>query len=117
MFDTAIPSVDSHKHLGIFLSDDGSWHFHINYVKDKAWTRVNIMKRLRYQLDRRSLEVIYLSFVRPILEYADAIWDNCTQYEKDELDKIQNECARIVTGCTRLVSLRLLQIESGLERY
>ena len=25
------------------------------------------------------------------------IWDNCTQYEKLELDKIQNEAARIVT--------------------
>ena len=59
--------------------------------------------------------MIYLSFIRPILEYADVIWNNCTQYEKDDLDKIQNECARIVTGCTRLVSLRLLHIESGWE--
>ena len=115
MFDIAIPIVESHKHLGIFFSDGGNWHSYINYIIGKAWSRVNIMKRLRYQLDRRSLEVTYLSFIRPILEYADVVWSNCTQYDKDELDKIQTECARIVTGCTRLVSLRLLKIESGWE--
>ena len=115
MFNTSIPSVDSHKHLGVFLSNDGSWHQQINYIKDKAWSRVNVMKRLRYRLDRKSLEVVYISFIRPILEYACVIWDNCTQYEKDELDKIQNEAARVVTGCTRLVSLRQLQIECGWE--
>ena len=48
-----------------------------------------------YQLDRKSLEQIYLSFVQPLLEYGDVIWDNCTLYEKDELNKIQNEAARI----------------------
>lgn len=39
------------------------------------------------------------------------IWDNCTQYEKLELDKIQNEAARIVTGATKLVSLNALYNE------
>ena len=26
-----------------------------------------------------------LSFIRPVLEYADVIWNNCTQYESNEL--------------------------------
>ena len=34
----------------------------------------------------------------PLLEYADVIWDKCTLYEKQELDNIQNEAARIATG-------------------
>ena len=36
-------------------------------------------------------------------------------YHKEELDKIQNEAARIVTGCTKLVSLSDLSRESGWE--
>ena len=48
-----------------------------------------------------------------LLEYADVVWDNCTQYEADELEKIQIEAARIVTGATRLVSLNLLYCETG----
>ena len=51
------------------------------------------MRKLKFKLDRKSLETIYLTFIRPLLEYGDVIWDNCTQYEKNELDKIQNEAA------------------------
>ena len=62
-------------------------------------------------MDRKSFEIIYKTFVRPILEYEDVIWDNCTQYEKQELDKIQTEAARIATGTTKLVSLTALYKE------
>ncbi len=59
---------------------------------------------------------MYFIFIRPILEYADIVWDNCTQHEKDELEKIQLEAARIVTGATKLVSLDLLYKETGWEK-
>ena len=49
------------------------------------------MRKLKFKLDRKALETIYLVFIRPILEYSDVISDNCTQYVKNELDKIQNE--------------------------
>ena len=110
-----IKEVDTHKHLGIFLSKDGTWHKHIDYIKTKAWARINIMRKLKFQLDRRSLEIIYTTFIRPILEYGNEIWDNCTQYEKEEIDKIQNEAARIATGTTKLVSIETLYSEIGWE--
>ena len=115
MLNESIAEVDSHKHLGIFLSSDGSWHDHINYIKNKAWQRINIMRKLKHNLDRKSLEIIYTSFIRPILEYADVIWDNCSQYEKQELEKIQHEAARIATGATKLVSIIELYKEIGWE--
>ena len=61
------------------------------------------MRKLKFKLDRKSLETIYIAFIRPLLVYADVIWDNCSQYEKDELEKIQNEAARIATGTTKLI--------------
>ena len=106
-----IAEVNTHKHLGLYLSNDCTWHHHINYIKDKAWFRINIMRKLKFKLDRKSLEIIYTTFIRPILEYGDVIWDNCTQYEKLELEKIQNEAARIATGTTKLVSLNSLYKE------
>ena len=57
--------------------------------------------------------MIYFSFVRPILEYGDVVWNNMPQYLKDDLDKIQNEAARIVSGCSKLVSLSDLREECG----
>ena len=67
------------------------------------------MRKLEFKLDRKSLEIIYTAFIRPILEYENIVWDNCAQYEKEELElKIQHEAARIATGNSRLVSLNLL---------
>jgi hypothetical protein len=79
---TPISSVAYHKHLGVTFSNDGSWHIHINSIKERAWKRIHIMRSLKFQLDRTSLETLYLTFVRPLLEYADVLYDNCTQYEK-----------------------------------
>ena len=101
MLDQQIKEVESHKHLGVILSNDCSWQKHIDYIKKKAWTRINIMRRLKYDLDRKSLETIYKSFIRPLLEYADVILDNCTQQNKNELELIQLEAARISTGATK----------------
>ena len=89
MDNQVIIEVDSHKHLGVFLSNDCTWHKHIDYVKEKAWDRINVMRRLKFCLDRKSLETIYLTFIRPIIEYVDVACGNCTNYEKQELDKIQ----------------------------
>ena len=72
---------------------------------------MNVMRRLKFCLDRKSLETIYLTFIRPILEYADVVWN----YEKQELDKIQTEAARIMTGATKLLSLYALFDEVNWE--
>ena len=79
--------VSSHKHLGLTFSEDLSWHEHFEYIKSRAWGRINIMRKLKFQLNRRSLQIIYFSFIRPLLEYADDVWDNCFQYEANELEK------------------------------
>ena len=59
------------------------------------------MRKLKFKLDKKSLETIYIIFIRPLLEYGDNSWDNCIQANKNELDKIQNEAARIATGATK----------------
>jgi hypothetical protein len=50
---------------------------------------------------------MYFSYVRPILEYADVIWDNCPNYIKEKLQHINYEAARIKTGDTKLTSIRM----------
>ena len=105
-----IQSVPSHKHLRVFLSSDCS---HVDFIKEKALTRINVMRKSKFPFDRKSLEKIFMCFIRPLLEYGDVIWDNCTLYEKNELDKIQNEAARIATGAAKLVSYNHLTMKSA----
>ena len=102
-----IINVIFHKHLGLTISQDCSWHDHLELVKAKAWHRINNMRRLRFQFDRKSLQIIYLSFIMPLLEYADVVWDNCTQQEANDLEKNQNEATHIVTRATKLGAMGL----------
>ena len=110
---TQIAEVNSHKHLGIIFSNDCSWHEHLELVKTQS------METNQYnaqtQLDRKSLQTIYFSFISPLLEYADVVWNNCTQYESNEFDKIQDEAAKIVTGATKLASIDSLHTKTGWE--
>ena len=108
-----IITVESHKHLGLTFTNDISWHEHLNNIKTKAWHRINVMRKLKSQLNRKSLQIIYFSFIRPLLEYADVVWDNCTQYEANKLEKIQHSAARIVSGVTKLVSIKKILKEVG----
>ena len=71
------------------------------------------MRKLKFQLDRKSLEIINTCFIRPILEYCNEIGDNCADNEKEDLKNIQKEAARIATGTTKLVSIENLNSEIG----
>ena len=76
-----INNVANHKHLGLILSNDLSWQDHLDYIKTKDWSRINVMRKLKFQQVRNSLQVIYMSFIRLLLEYADVVLDNCAQYK------------------------------------
>ena len=56
---------------------------------------------------------MYKSFILPILDYADVVWDNCTQYQSDALEDIQLEVIRTITGAVRGTSHQKLYKESG----
>ena len=53
----------------------------------------NGIRILKFKLDRESHETNYLTFIRPIHEYGYVVWNNCSRYEHDELEKIQIQTA------------------------
>ena len=58
-----IQEVKFHKHLGVYLSSDSPGTSILIIYKQKAWTRLNIMRKLNFNLDRKSLETIYISSI------------------------------------------------------
>ncbi|MCG8095193.1 MAG: hypothetical protein JAZ17_16505 [Candidatus Thiodiazotropha endolucinida] len=114
LFDnTPIKFVENHKHLGLTFSNNGQWHKHIENIITSASKVIGIMRKLKYTFNRFSLNQIYISYVLPILEYSSIVWDGCTVQDRQTLEKIQNEAARVVTGLTRSVSLENLYRECG----
>ena len=52
-----------------------------------------------------------MSFIRPRLEYGDIICDNCTNQQKSDIESVQNEAARIVTGATKYCNVNSMLAE------
>lgn len=71
-----IQEVSTHKHLELNFSNNGHWVQHIDDIVKKASSRLQILREHKYELNRRSLETLFFSYIRPILEYADVICDN-----------------------------------------
>ncbi len=108
MNNVVLDSTSEHTHLGLTFSDDGRWNSHISSCLNKAWQRIGILRSLKFILKRSCLERLYFTSIRPLLEYGDIIWDNCSNELKNDMDAVQKEAARIVTGATKLCSLENL---------
>ena len=58
---------------------------------------------------------MYLVYIRPLLEYACEVWDDCGIGYSDKLEKIQLDAARIVTGLPIFTKSEYLYAETGWE--
>jgi hypothetical protein len=110
-----INQQNSHIHLGLHFQSDGTWSNHISCIYDKACKRLNILRLLKHTLHRKTLIKIYFAFIRPVLEYGDVVWCNCTKENSELLGKIQIMAARIITGLRVNSSKTNLYNELGWE--
>jgi hypothetical protein len=74
------------------------YFLHINTIIAKTFKQVAVLGKLKFKVSRNFIETLYLIFIRPLLEYAGEVWDNCTLADSERLEKIQLEAACIVTG-------------------
>ena len=90
----ALTKVQSHRHLGVILSHDLRWSSHVDYILTKATRLLSVLRRLRSSLDQESLSHMYLTYIRPILEYACTAWGNLGTTQVDRLERFQRRAAR-----------------------
>ena len=75
-----IVEVKKYKYLGVHLSLDLKWDTHITTICHKSKKLLGLMYRRFYTtVDPIFLCRLYLSLVRPILEYTCQVWDPYTQ--------------------------------------
>lgn len=96
-----VEEVDVHTHLGLTFASDLSWSNHISNIYLKASKKLNILKSLKFKLNRSTLAIFYKCFVRPNFEYADVIWDNCSEFDSQLLEDLQYDAAKVVTGAMK----------------
>ena len=98
IFGVPIEKVSSSKLLGVYISDDLKWESHIQYVYDKAASRVYFLCMLRHaSVPNEDLVGIYLSILRPLLEYACQVWHpGLTLHQGKVLESVQKRALKII---------------------
>lgn len=93
---TAITTVNQYKYLGLTITSNLSWKTHIEGITSAALRRLWFLKhRMRHCTSKTKL-VAYTTLVRPLLEYADVVWDPHTQTEIYLLERVQNKSLRFI---------------------
>jgi hypothetical protein len=59
-----------------------------------------MMRRIKQFVPKSTLVKIYNAIVLSHFDYCSLVWDNCCDYLKNRLQKLQNRAARIITAKT-----------------
>ncbi|KAI8515774.1 hypothetical protein Bbelb_065870 [Branchiostoma belcheri] len=92
-----IERVVTFKLLGVQISADLTWDAHVQYMLSKTRPRIYYLAAARKAgLPSDVLTQIYLSFIRPILEYASPVWGGLPIRLTHILEGVQKRCCRIM---------------------
>ena len=109
-----IPIEVNHKHLGLNISSDLRFHFHVKEIIKKANVALSPLYPVAAYIPRHVLNQIYITYVRPIFDYADVVYHgNITVTDSLALERVQNRAARLITGAFRRTSTDALLQELG----
>ena len=96
--DNYIDRVTQANVLGVTLSSDLSWNAHVDTIVSKDRKRVFTI----YQLKRAGIRQcdllrVYVTVIRPVLEYACPVWhSSLPMYLSDHIETIQKRCLRSI---------------------
>ena len=107
-----LTQVEHHKHLGLTVSKNLGWSEDVTNILKSVSPMASVIKQLKYDIDRKSLESIFFTFIRPKLEYACTVWDNCSKNDSDRLESMQLDIATTVTGARKGTSHNALYNET-----
>ena len=101
--------------LGVTITRTLNWNEHIYKQISKASKRMFILHTYRNILPRSSLECIYTSMIRPVLEFGDVLYDSLSLSTVHALETIQRQAAVICSGAYRHTRHKNLLLELGWE--
>ena len=110
-----VQQCSSQKHVGLFLHKL-DFNIHLDEKINKCNKIIGIMKKRSTSVSRQSLLSIYKSFVRPILDYVDIIYDKPHKGSfTEKIERVQYDGCLVITGAFKGTSRERLSQELGLE--
>ena len=94
------------KLVGFTIDSVLSWGPMIDRIASKARARLGALARLKYYLDSNTMEMMYVMFIRSIMEYGCVAWMGAASSHLHKLDIIQLRAEKIGGFTTEPLSCR-----------
>lgn len=94
-----IKDLNEEKDLGVIFDNKLSFDTHIGKIVNKANQMLGIIRRSFSYLDKDVFLKLYKSFVRPHLEYANAIWFPYLKRQSSQIERVQRRATKILKEC------------------
>lgn len=94
--------VDIEKDLGVSFDSNLTFEQHISAKVNKANSIVGLIRRSFTYLDCKLFKKLYTTFVRPHLEYGQAVWSPHLRKHINLLENVQIRATKLVDGLSKL---------------
>jgi hypothetical protein len=84
--------------LGIVIDEKLLWKNKIDEITTKVSRGIGMLRRMKAYVPQDTLRTVYSALIKPHLDYCSLVWDNCSKYILEKLQKLQNSAARVITG-------------------
>ena len=108
--DHVLEHVFDEKDLGVTFDSDLNFETHIASKVNKANSIAGLIRRTFSFLDGPHFKRLYVSFVRPHLEYAQSVWAPHLKRHIDMLENVQIRATKLIDGFSQLTYTERLKI-------
>ena len=98
LWDDELEAVQKSKYLCVQIDNTRDWKEHMKTVSSNVSRRIGYLKHAISFLPEETLKTMYTCIVEPHFRYCCSVWGCCGVSPTNQLQKLQNPAARIVTG-------------------
>ena len=95
--DFRVTQVATAKSLGVTIDDNLDWGSHMKKIIKKVSFGIGAIKRVRHLVPQATSQLIYQALIHPHFNYCNTVWGNFWIILKNQLQKVQNREARVLT--------------------
>ena len=95
---TYVKRVKHIKTLGIIVDEQLQRKNQTEGIITKVSKDIGMLRRMKKYTPKSAIENAYKAIVLPHFDYCGLVWDNCSLYFQDKLQKMQNRASKVITG-------------------
>ena len=104
--EASLKQVPECLYLGLCLDSSLNWNSQVQKICKSVYYKLFVLNKLRKYMGRNLLSKIYVTNIKPCIEYGISIWGHCSENNRMVIRRLQHRAARIVMGNFDYINVR-----------